>query len=327
MPKRNWFLIIGTVILMAIFIILALYLYSLYGWLGFLVASIPAVISEVLILFYSERRIVAQTKQKLTELRLLVKEDIKSEIGEEKRLLIEALNKKSKATSTNLENFRIYLRINTAELNELILEVDNTYLKCVDLVKKARTEKARELFSSTISKIFNRIYELDTDFTFKLGNLETLDVKFLKTINSFKEEWLKSVAKIKDLIKQTQEKFEINTNFIFFIEDIFRFEIEKQRRVENEDFESLEIPKDQIKQLLKYIDKTIKIKLNELAKEEKRKLGEVSKKVIEYYSGLNKKPNLPEMVINLGIGITESKEILSYLKEVGMIDEIKYHVE
>ncbi|MHA1378483.1 MAG: hypothetical protein ACTSRG_08890 [Candidatus Helarchaeota archaeon] len=327
MPKYNRFLIFGTISVMGIFITLAIYLFSLYDWFGFLLASIPASFSEFIILHYNDIRQAKRARQKIAELKIAVKEDITSEIGEEKRLLIQALNKKSKVTSQILESFRIYLRINIAELNELILDVDNTFLKCIELVKKARTKKAREDFNSKISDIFSRINQMDVDFNFKFNNLITTDLKFKKIIASFKEEWQKTLSKLNEIIKQTQDKFEINTNFIYFIEDIFRFEIEKNRSVQKEDYESLEIPRDQMGKLLKYINKSVKVRLSELDKEKKKKFGALGKKVIAYFSNLGRTPNLPIMVINLGMGITEAKEILSYLKEVGMIDEIKYHIK
>ncbi|MFX0140293.1 MAG: hypothetical protein ACFFDN_42025, partial [Candidatus Hodarchaeota archaeon] len=327
MAKINWYLIIGTSCIMGIFIFLALYLYSLIGWAGFIIISIAASISELLLLHYLEKKEDARKKHKISELKLAVKEDIKSEIGEEKRLLIAALNKKNKVTTKVLESFKIYLRINIAEINELVLDIDEIYLKGIDLVKQAKTKTAKEEFNSKISNIFYRIYELDTDFNFKLNNLLTSDLKFKKIIISFKDEWNSSLNKIKKIIKQTQEKFEINTNFLYYIEDIFRFEIENQRKFEKNDFEILEIPEDQVKKLLKYINESVKIKLNELDKEKKRKLGKLGKKIISHYANTDNKPNLPEMVIKLGIGITESKEILSYLKEIGMIDEIKYHIK
>ncbi len=326
MVKINWYLVIGTVCIMGIFIFLALYLYSLIGWLGFFIISVPTSISEIFLLYYLEKKEKSRKKQKIAQLKLAIKEDIKSEIGEEKRLLIAALNKETKVTTNVLESFRIYLRINIAEINELILDIDEVYLKSIELVKNSKTKKAKEDFNSKISNIFNRIYELDTDFNFKLNNLKTSDLKFRKIISSFKDEWFASIDKIKNIIKQTQEKFEINTNFLYYIEDIFRFEIENQRKIEIEDFEKLEIPTDQIKKLLKYINESIKIKLNEIDKDKKRKLGEIGKKIISHYMVAGKKPNLPEMVIELGMGINESKELLSYLKEIGMIDEIKYHI-
>lgn len=327
MLKINWNLLFGTIFLISICIFLAIYLYSLIGWFGFLLICILASLGELLILNYSEKKKKAQKKQKIAQLRLLLKEDIKSEIGEEKRLLIEALNKKTQVSTNVLENFRVYLHINTAELNELLLEIDKTYLNCIELVKNAKTEKAKEKFNATIFNIFNRIFELDNDFNYKIKNLFTSDLKFKKIIASFKEEWETAINKIKNVIKETQEKFEIDTNFIYYIEDIFRFEIENKRMIQKEDFQCLNIPNDQIKKLLKYIDKPVKLKLNELDGEKKKKLGELGKKIIAYYVNENKKPNLPELTINLGIGITESKEILSYLKEIGMIDEVKYHIE
>ncbi|MFX1451855.1 MAG: hypothetical protein ACFFCM_13485 [Promethearchaeota archaeon] len=327
MAKINWFLIIGTSCIMTIFIFLAMYLYSLIGWLGFFIITIPAAISELLLLIYLDKKEKSRKKQRISELKIAVKEDIKSEIGEEKRLLITALNKKTEVSASVLESFRIYLRINIAEINELILDIDEIYLKCNDLIKHAKTKTAKDDFNSKISDIFNRIYELDTDFNFKLNNLSTSDLKFKKIIASFRDEWNSSVNKIKNIIKQTQEKFEINTNFMYYIEDIFRFEIENQRRIETTDFEVLGIPEDQIKKLLKYINESLKIKLNELDKEKKSKLGEIGKKIISHYVNTDNKPNLPEMVITLGMGISESKEILSYLKEIGMIDEIRYHIK
>ncbi|NVM05131.1 MAG: hypothetical protein HWN67_22610 [Candidatus Helarchaeota archaeon] len=326
MAKINWYLMIGTICIMGFFIFLAVYFYSLIGWLGFIIISILASLSEIILLHYLEKKAKSRKKQKITQLKLAIKEDIKSEIGEEKRLLIAALNKETIVSANVLESFRIYLRINIAEINELILDVDETYLKSVELVKNGNTKKAKEGFNSKISNIFNRIYELDTDFNFKLNNLKTSDLKFRKIISSFKDEWIASIDKIKNIIKQTQEKFEINTNFLYYIEDIFRFEIENQRKIEKEDILELDIPKDQIKKLLKYINESIKIKLNELDKDKKRKLAEIGKKIISHYVDTDKKPNLPEMVIKLGIGINESKELLSYLKEIGMIDEIKYHI-
>jgi len=327
MPKINRALMIVTISIMIGFIFLAFFLYYLFSWWGFFFAAGGAAISQFIILHYFDKRRAAQKRQKISELKIAVKEDITSEIGEEKRLLIKKLNKQTTVTSGVLESFRIYLRINIAEINELILDVDEIYAKCVEFVKKGRTKKAREEFNSKISDTFNRIHQLDTDFNFKIKNLKTTDLKFKKIIDSFEEEWKKNMIKVREVIKQAQDKFEVSTNFLYYIEDIFRFEIENRRRIEKEDLDELKIPKDQIRNLLKYINKSVRIKLSDLNKEKKKKFGEIGKKVITYFSNFKKTPNLPEMVINLGMGITESKEILSYLKEVGMIDHLAYHVE
>jgi len=84
-------------------------------------------------------------------------------------------------------------------------------------------------------------------------------------------------------------------------------------------------PYHQAKQLIKFIEKPIILNLDSLSSEDKQKFGTLGRKIIENCAKNQVTPNLPYLVVKLGVAIQEAKKILSYLRLVGMVDRVYMH--
>ncbi|MHA1404542.1 MAG: hypothetical protein ACTSSI_12325 [Candidatus Helarchaeota archaeon] len=311
------------------------YLFSIFGFLFQLgvviIFGAIAVIAELLLLSHIDTIKQIEIKSRFIELGLMPEErTTEEEIKREKQIILSKIEQQNIKQMTRLQNFRHFLKLHVAELGELTLEIDDLFRECKLLIEQGRMKKAKREFNQKYQDIRNRIAEMKNEFDSRINkhfDLTKYHSQKVKTfIFSFKEEWARECSKLEKILIETVNKFEQKTNLPQYIEDIFQFEIENERQFTEDDFFRLKIPRDQIKILLNMIDKPVKVNLSEISQEKKKILASVGKKVIAHFSILDKTPTLPDLYVNLGISLTDAKEVLSYLKSIGMIDKIYYHV-
>ncbi|NHI92591.1 MAG: hypothetical protein EAX96_08815 [Candidatus Lokiarchaeota archaeon] len=276
-----------------------------------------------------EKRIIK--KSKMIEIGLIADdEDVKEIIEAEKQKLSEKVNGEKFVSMQLMDKFRSYMKLLITELSEIEVEIDNLYRECIDMIKENMTMKAKEHFRIISNANMIRIQEMDDELgkKFNLFFAEKLkSQKTLKFLKSFKEEWEKRKSKTVEIIKSVSKKFEQKSYFQHHIEEVFNFELEKKRKFTMDDNLSLKIPEDQLKKIIETIEKPSTLNLDEVSREKKQELGKIGKKVIAYFTNNNEHPNLPAMVMRLGIALSEAKDVLMYLKLIGMIDEVRYHVK
>ncbi|MHA1784203.1 MAG: hypothetical protein ACTSVY_16430 [Candidatus Helarchaeota archaeon] len=327
--------IIGTIlIILGMSGIAILFYYLLAFFYNLIAISIVIIISFIAEYFWMnayerEKRILK--KAKMIEIGLIVDdEELEKQIEEEKRKLTQKLEDEKFVSVELMDKFRSYLRLMITELSEIEVDMDNLFRECVGMINRSMTMKAKDHFKimSNTNKI--RVQEMDDEikkkFNLFFGN-KMKSQKTLKFLKSFKEEWEKRKSKTLNVIKTISMKFEVKSYFQHHVEDVFNFELEKNRRFRPDDNILLKIPKDQLKKIIDTIEKPSTLNLDEVSRERKQELGKIGKKVIAYFTNNNQTPNLPAMVMKLGIALSEAKDVLAYLKIIGMIDEVLYHVK
>ncbi len=326
---RNF--IIGTV-----FIILGMTLAAIlaFYFLNFII-SIIIIVASFIIEYYwmnrydSQRKI--QKKAKMIEVGLIADdENLQEQIDEEKEKLSRQVDDKKFVSTQLLDKFRNYLRLMMTELSEIEVEIDELLRKCTEMIDDGKTMKAKEHFRINSNANRIRINDMNEEFKNKFDYFFQNKLKSQKTVkflDSFKEEWEARKNKTLELLNRNSKKFEIKSYFQHHVEDVFNFELEKKRKFTIDDNILLKIPTDQLKKIIETIEKPSVLNFDELSQEKKQELGKIGKKVIAFFANNNQKPNLPAMVMKLGIAMSEAKDVLVYLKHVGMIEEVRYHVK
>jgi len=326
---RNF--IIGTVIIvlgMTFVAILA------YYFLNFIVSIVTIVISFILEYYWmtrydAERKV--QKKSKMIEVGLIADdENIQEQIDEEKDRLSRQVDDKKFVSTQLLDKFRNYLKLMITEISEIEVDIDNLYRTCIDMIDDGKTMKAKDHFRIMSNANRIRINDMNEEFKNKFEYFFGSKLKSQKThkfLDSFKEEWENRKQKTQEIIREKSKKFEIKSYFQHHVEDVFNFEIEKKRKFNFDDNILLKIPTDQLKKIIETIEKPSILNFDELSQEKKQELGKIGKKVIAYFANNNQKPNLPAMVMKLGIALSEAKDVLVYLKHIGMMEEVNYHVK
>ena len=330
---RNF--VIGTIIIVLGMAGLAiLFYYAFPFFINYILIAVACTIAFILEYFWmnkydKEKKI--RKKSKMIEVGLIADdEDVKEVIEAEKRRLSQEVGGEKFVTTRLMDKFRSYMKLLITELSEIEVEIDNLYRDCVEMINNGMTMKAKDHFKimSNANKIRVRDMNEELGKKFNLFFEDKLkSQKNLKFLKSFKEEWEKRKKKTLDLINNISNKFDVKSYFQHHIEDVFNFEIEKQRNFSIEDNALLKIPEDQLNKILDTIEKPSALNLDEVSREKKEELGKIGKKVIAYFTNNDQHPNLPTMVMKLGIAISEAKDVLAYLKSIGMINEVRYHIK
>ncbi len=311
MKEKLWQLIATTGIigLAVIFIIILWSILELYS----LIIVLPiTIILEIYVLSKIDNYFIIQKKKKLFEMGIISDIDKRS-IKEEDVDLFE----KYKNIVNNSINF----------LNDILISMDDVYTESLFLIEDGEILKGKKIFKSTLNKAKSDIENEDIKII-QITNemIEKADPPLKISIKNYKEYWDKNRIDILRKIKEIAEKFKLRSEIEDQIEKIFKFEIEKKQVITEEDASELGIPPDQFKRLLRMIEKPVKVDINKLSEDEKQRLGSASKKIISLCMKNNITPNLPYLHYVLKIDLKTAKEILSYLKNIGMIDLIFYHI-
>ncbi|MHA1230174.1 MAG: hypothetical protein ACTSRP_14575 [Candidatus Helarchaeota archaeon] len=311
MKEKLWQLIATTGIigLAVIFIIILWSILELYS----LIIVLPiTIILEIYVLSKIDNYFIIQKKKKLFEMGIISDIDKRS-IKEEDVDLFE----KYRNIVNNSINF----------LNDILISMDDVYTESLFLIEDGEILKGKKIFKSTLNKAKSDIENEDIKII-QITNemIEKADPPLKISIKNYKEYWDKNRIDILRKIKEIAEKFKLRSEIEDQIEKIFKFEIEKKQVITEEDASELGIPPDQFKRLLRMIEKPVKVDINKLSEDEKQRLGSASKKIISLCMKNNITPNLPYLHYVLKIDLKTAKEILSYLKNIGMIDLIFYHI-
>ena len=270
-------------------------------------------------------------KSKMIDVGLIADdEDVKEIIEEEKRKLSQDLGDEKFVSEQLMDKFRSYMKLLITELSEIDVETDDLYRDCIDMINNGMTMKAKDHFRIMSNAHKIRIDDMDDELRKKFNLFfddKLKSQKTLKYLKSIREEWEIRKNKTLEIIKTASKKFDEKSYFQHHIEDIFNFELEENRNFEMEDKVLLKIPEDQLKKIMDTIEKPSTLNLDEISREKKEELGKIGKKVIAYFTNNDQHPNLPTMVMKLGIALSEAKDVLVYLKLIGMINEVRYHVK
>lgn len=269
------------------------------------------IISELLILQWIDKNYSIAERQKFIKLGLVSAADYQISTSE---------------ASDETEQLKNFIRLNLADLNELLLSLEEGYREALLSLDKGEIEDGKLRFTSVFDDTRRKFQEIDSETEELIGEFpipEDREKKFL--FNSYKEQWLKESQKKLKQIDDINEKFRIRSQFSVHLEDILRFEIENERAINDADIKTMKFPYQQAKQIIKFIEKPTNIRIGEISAEEKQKYGTLGRKIIETCSKNQITPNLPYLVIKFGITILEAKKILTYLHSVGMVEEIYLH--
>ncbi|HUX98014.1 MAG TPA: hypothetical protein VMV49_00540 [Candidatus Deferrimicrobium sp.] len=312
MKKKEFEYIIYTVILCTGFGILTYFLWIHLNW-GSLIILLPgAIILELLILQWIDKKHVIEEKQKLIQLGLLTSSDLQLTAG---------------TSETDIEQFKNFIRLNLTDLNELLLSLEEAYREALIKIDQGEIEEAKLQFLGVFKSTQTKFNEVETEVQNLIEEFpvdeEDKEQKFL--YKSYTEQWISEKQNKLKKIEELNKKFQVRTEFNIYVEDILRFEVEKEREISDLDIKTLKFPYHQAKQLIKFIEKPFNLKVDYLSKDEKQKLGSVGRKIIEKCAEHHISPNLPYLVIKLGMSLVEAKKILTYLHSVGMIDQVYVH--
>jgi len=313
MKQKEKEFIVVTIINCIIFSILAYYSWLWLDWSSFLILLPGIIITEYLILRSIDKRYLIAEKQKLIQLGLVSASDYQIV---------------SNDSGNEMGQFKNFLRLNLADLNEYLLSLEEAYRESLLLLDKGDIHDAKFKFNTVYEDIQEKVTEMETDLQVFIDEFpipEEKEQNFLYT--SYKEQWISEKSKKLKQITDLNEKFKVRCQFGVHLEDILRFEIENQRAITDSDIKDMKFPYHQAKQIIKFIEKPINFKIEEVSIEDKQKYGTLGRKIIETCSKKQITPNLPILVVELGIAIQESKKILSYLRSVGMIDQVYMHYQ
>ncbi len=313
MKKKEREFIIISVIISVVFSIIAYFLWLSIEWYSLLITLPIIIISEFLLLRWIDKRYLIEERQKFIQLGLISGSDYQISQGD---------------VSSEIGQFKNFLRLNLADLNEYLLSLEEEYRESLLLLDKGEIEDAKFRFKTVYKDIQEKVKEMETDlkaFIEEFPIPEDKEGNFL--YSSYKEQWFSEKEKKLKQISEVNEKFNVRSQFGVHLEDILRFEVENERSIKDSDLRTMKFPYHQAKQLIKFIEKPVDFQIETLSIEEKQKYGSLGKKIIETCSKKQLTPNLPLLVIELGITLLEAKKILTYLHFIGMIDQVYLHYQ
>lgn len=225
-----------------------------------------------------------------------------------------------------IEQLKNFIRLNLNDMNELLLSLEEAYREAITLFDKGEFDEAKARFDSVKKDIQQKFQDIDTEVEFYFKEAPVLDEKYQQTLfNSYREHYDSEKETKNEQIEDLIKKFEVRSEFSVHLEDILQFEIENEREITEADIYNMSFPYQQTKKLINLLEKPVKLKIGEFSMEEKQKIGVLGRKVIEQCSQADVTPNLPYLVIKLGMAIQEAKKILTYLQSVGIIENVYYH--
>lgn len=224
------------------------------------------------------------------------------------------------------DQLRNFIRLNLNDLNELLKSFEEAYRETITLLDQAEFDEAKLRFESVRKDIQEKFSSIDEEVEnfFKETPISN-DKDQQRLFNSYKEHYDSEKEIKKEQIEEIIKKFEVRSEFSVHLEDILQFEIENEREISDSDINDMKFPYQPAKQLIKVLEKPVKLKIGELSTEDKQKFGALGRKIIEQCSQEDVTPNLPFLIIKLGMTLQEAKKILTYLQSVGIIETVYYH--
>jgi len=303
--------LITTIGVLFIGLILIILLWNYLSWYSLIIVLPIIIFLEIYILNKIDSYFIILKKKKLVQM----------------GILSEPPNLQITSDTSPFDKFKHQINLYIKNINDILIDMDDIYYESLQLLDDGDILHATRKFNSILSHSTKNIESIDLN-VISLTNqtLQSSDPSLKLSIKNYKELWDKTRIDILNKIKTISEKFKIRSDIHNHIEKIFKFEIEHDRKVDVSDINSLDIPLDQFNRVIRIIEKPIKINLNKLSPDDKQRLGNVSKKIISTCMKYNISPNLPYLFYVLKIDLKTAKEILSYLKNIGMLDVIFYHV-
>ena len=302
---------LATIGIFGLGILLIFLIWNYLSWYSLIIVVPIIIILEIYILNKIDDYYVIKKKTKLIQLGV---------ISQEEREI-------RKPVIDEFENYKNKVNQSIKNLNNILIDMDDVYNEALFLIEDGEIFNARKKFKSMLARA-NKDIEQEDIKVISLTNkaLETANPTLNMSIKNYKELWDKTRIDILKKIKDIADKFKIRSELESQIKKIFKFEIDNNRPVSENDLDTLELPLDQYRRLLRIIEKPVKIDIKKMDQKEKQRMGEISKKVISVCMKNGITPNLAYLFYALQIDLKTSKEILSYLKNIGMIDVIFYHI-
>ncbi|MHA1788319.1 MAG: hypothetical protein ACTSXT_03720 [Candidatus Helarchaeota archaeon] len=302
---------LATIGIFGLGILLIFLIWNYLSWYSLIIVVPIIIILEIYILNKIDDYYVIKKKTKLIQLGV---------ISQEEREI-------RKPVIDEFENYKNKVNQSIKNLNNILIDMDDVYNEALFLIEDGEIFNARKKFKSMLARA-NKDIEQEDIKVISLTNkaLETANPTLNMSIKNYKELWDKTRIDILKKIKDIADKFKIRSELESQIKKIFKFEIDNNRPVSENDLDTLELPLDQYRRLLRIIEKPVKIDIKKMYQKEKQRMGEISKKVISVCMKNGITPNLAYLFYALQIDLKTSKEILSYLKNIGMIDVIFYHI-
>ena len=311
MKRKERDYITVTVIICAIFSILTVFLWFFLSWVILLILLPLTIFIELFLLQWIDQRHIIREKQKLIHLGIISPSDTQMASSE---------------TKDEFDQLKNFVRLNLIDLNELLVNLEEGYREALEQLDLGEIEDAKFRFISLSKDIKNKYKEREeeVDNLFEEFPIPT-DIQKRFLYDSYKENWNSEKQKSLERINEIINKFKVRSEYSLHIEDILQFEVKNERVITDKDIKNMKVPYHQAKQLIKFIEKPINLRIEDLSAKEKQKYGLLGRKIIETCSQNQITPNLPYLSVKLGITIQEAKKILTYLYAIGMIENIYYH--
>jgi hypothetical protein len=311
MRNKDRDLILATLLVGVAFSALTSLLWFPLRWISLLIMLPATIVLELILLNWIDTKYTIAEKQKLIQLGIMTS-------GETLTVSVEGKDE--------IDQLRSFVRLNLTDLNELLLSLEEGYREALGRLDIGEIEDAKGQFKSVSEATLKRLKELSDEVEELFEEFPIpadKEKKFL--FNSYKDHWNAEKKDKEKIIEDIIQKFKVRSVFTVHLEDILQTEVENKRPITDADIKRMRYPYNQANQLIKFIEKPVSFKLETLSPEEKQKYGTLGRKIIENCAKNQLTPNLPYLVVKLGITLQESKKILTYLHLVGMVEEVYYH--
>lgn len=311
MRKKDLEYIMVSIILCVGFSLLTYFFWTFLEWNSLFIVIPCVILAEFLLLQWIDKKHVIEERRKLIQYGLISASDF--QVG----------THEAKDEGDRLRNF---IRLNLADLNELLLTVEEAYREAITFLDRGEIEEAKGQFRSVKADVQKKIQMIEGEVENYFKEVPNQDEEEQHLLfKSFREHYLSEKQRKLHQMQEIFEKFEVRSEFSLHLEDILGFEVERRRAINDADIKAMNFPFQQAKQLIKLLEKPIKLKIEDLSSEEKQKYGTIGRKIIENCSKDNVIPNLPYLIVKFKMAIQEAKKILTYLQSVGIIETVHYH--
>ena len=214
-------------------VLLIFILWKFISWYSLIIIAPIIIVLEIYILNKIDNYYIIKKKKKLIQMGVITDE------GE--------ITPKDQTISI-FDQYKNKVNRSIKKLNDFLIDMDDIYYESLNLIEDGELITAKKRFKSYLSKVNDDIEEEDIKvIKFTNSILADADKKLNLSIINFKENWNKEKNSIVKKIKEIADKFKIRAEIMTQIEEIFQFEIENSRGIEEEDLKSLNIPDDQYK--------------------------------------------------------------------------------
>jgi hypothetical protein len=309
--KKDLEYVMASAIICIGFSLLTYFLWTFLEWNSLFIVIPCIILAEFLLLRWIDKKHVIEERQKLIQYGLISASDF------------QVIPREAKDEGDRLKNF---IRLNLADLNELLLTIEEAYREAIALLDKGELEGVKGQFNSVKADVQKKVQMIESEVENYFKEVPSPnDEEQQILLKNYKDHYISEKQKKLERMEEIIKKFDIRSEFSLHLEDILAFEIEKKRAITDSDINSIGFPFQQANQLIKFLETPLKLKLEDLSTEEKQKYGTIGRKIIENCSRDNVIPNLPYLIVKFKMAIQEAKKILTYLQAVGIIETVHYH--